>query len=49
MKTLPKGAVMINSTSSPVWPYPAFVFKKATWAVVDLFFFLADLPMTAGL
>jgi len=49
LKSLPKQAILINSTTSPVWPYPAYIFKKATWAVIDLFFFLPNLTMTSGL
>lgn len=37
---------MIQSTSSHAWPYPAFIFKKATWAFIDLIFFLPEVPMT---
>lgn len=39
-KYLPEGAILIQSTSSHAWPYPAFIFRKATWAYVDLIFFL---------
>ena len=46
VKTMPKGSIVIQSTTSNSWPYPAFLYKRATWAVVDLFFFLPDLPMT---
>lgn len=42
----PKNAIVVQSTSSHVWPYPAFMFKKATWAFVDLIFFLPEVPMT---
>jgi len=48
LKSLPKNAIIINSTTSPVWPNPAFIFKKATWAFVDLFFLLSNLTMTSG-
>ena len=37
---------MIQSTTTHVYPYPSFIFKKATWAVIDLFFFLPEIPMT---
>ena len=37
---LPKNSIIIQSTTSHIWPYPAYLFKKATWAVIDLFFFL---------
>ena len=45
-KFLPKGWIVIQSTSSCTWPYPALMYKKATWAAIDLFFFLPDIPMT---
>lgn len=45
-KYLPEGAILIQSTSSHAWPYPAFIFRKATWAYVDLIFFLPEIPMT---
>lgn len=46
LKSLPKNAIMAQSTSSHAWPYPAFLFKKATWAFIDLIFFLPEIPMT---
>jgi hypothetical protein len=49
MKSLPKNAISIHSTTSPVWPYLTFIFKKAIWAVVDLLFFLPGLTITSGL
>lgn len=45
-KHLPKNSIIIQSTTSHAWPYPAYLFKKATWAVIDLFFFLPEIPMT---
>lgn len=45
-KNLPSGSIVIQSTSSHAFPYPAFLFKRGTWSVIDLFFFLPDLPMT---
>ena len=42
----PKNSIIIQSTSSHAWPYPSFLFKKATWAFVDLIFFLPEIPMT---
>lgn len=49
MKSLPRNSFIIHSTTSPVWPYLTYIFKKATWAVVDLLFFLPGLLMTSGL
>lgn len=46
VSVMPKGAIVVQSTTSNSWPYPAFLYRRATWAVVDLFFFLPDLPMT---
>lgn len=45
-KFLPERAILIQSTSSHAWPYPSFIFKKATWAFIDLLFFLPEIPMT---
>ena len=49
LKALPKGSILIHSTTSPVWPYLSYLFKKATWAIIDLFYFLPALVMTSGL
>jgi starch synthase len=43
---LPEKAILIQSTSSHAWPYPAYIFKRATWAYIDLIFFLPEIPMT---
>jgi hypothetical protein len=48
MKMLPKGTILIHSTTSPVWPYLSYVFKQATWAVIDLFYLMPMLVMTTG-
>lgn len=48
LKSLPKGTILLNSTTSPIWPYLPFIFKKATWAVIDLFFLLPHLTITSG-
>ena len=37
---------MIQSTTNHIYPYPSLIFKKATWAVIDIFFFLPEIPMT---
>jgi hypothetical protein len=44
--TFPKNAILIQSTTSHTWPYPAYIFRRATWAMIDLFFFLPEIPMT---
>ena len=49
MKSLPRNSFLIHSTTSPVWPFLAYIFKKATWPVVDLLFLLPGLVMTSGL
>lgn len=49
MKSLPKQSLIVHSTTSPVWPYLTFIFKRAIWAVVDLLFLLPGLTMTSGL
>ncbi|KAL4507061.1 hypothetical protein ABPG72_001854 [Tetrahymena utriculariae] len=43
---LPQGSFVIQSTTYHTWPYPALLYKKGTWAAVDLFFTLCDIPMT---
>lgn len=45
-KVLPEGSFVVQSTTYHTWPYPALLYKKGTWAAVDLFFFLNDIPMT---
>ena len=47
-KALPIGAIVVNSTTSPVWPNIAYVFKQATWTVIDLLFLMPNLVMTSG-
>ena len=45
-KAYPSGSVVIQSTTYHAWPYPALIYKRGTWAAVDLFFLLNDIPMT---
>lgn len=45
-KNLPSGSIVIQSTTSHALPYPALIFKRALWSVIDLYFFLPDIPMT---
>lgn len=45
-KLWPSGAIVIQSSTSHVWPYPAFLFKKGAWSYIDLLFFLPDIPIT---
>ncbi len=45
-RILPKNSILIQSTTNHIYPYPALIFKKATWAFIDLFFFLPEIPMT---
>lgn len=43
---LPDGAVVIQSSSGQVWPYPALLYGRGNWSAVDLLFTLPDVPMT---
>lgn len=45
-KDLPEGALIVQSTSGQVWPYPALLYGRGNWSAVDLLFSLPDLPMT---
>jgi hypothetical protein len=45
-KSLPSGAIVIQSTTSHSWPTPALLFKRGTWSFIDLMFFLPHIPMT---
>lgn len=45
-KFLPEGAIQLQSSSAHVWPYPAYIFKRGTWAVADILFFQSDVPIT---
>lgn len=45
-KFQPDGSLVVQSTTSHSWPYPALLYKRGTWAAVDLIFFLPDIPMT---
>ena len=43
---LPEGSILIQSSTTNVWPYPAYLYGKATWAAVDILHFMPDIPMT---
>jgi hypothetical protein len=43
---LPTGSIFIQSTTYHTWPFPALLFKRGTWAAIDLFFFLPNITMT---
>jgi len=45
-KSLPEGSIVIQSTTGYNLPYPGNLFKRGTWSVIDLFFFLPDIPIT---
>jgi len=45
-KFLPEGAVLVQSSSSHSWPYPAHLYGRGAWSAVDLLFFMPDIPMT---
>ncbi len=42
----PEGALIVQSSSSHCWPYPALLYKRGVWPAVDVMFFLCDIPMT---
>ena len=43
---LPEGALLVQSSSGQVWPYPALLYGRGNWSAVDLLFGLPDVPMT---
>ena len=45
-KGLPEGALLIQSSSGQVWPYPALLYGRGNWSAIDLLFTLPDIPMT---
>ena len=45
-QNLPEGALLVQSSSGQIWPYPALLYGRGNWAAVDLLFSLPDIPMT---
>ena len=45
-RTLPEGAIVIQSSSGHSLPYPALLYGKGTWAAADVLLLLPDIPMT---
>lgn len=43
---VPEGSILIQSSTAHSWPYPAFLYGKASWAAVDILFLLPDIPIT---
>jgi len=43
---LPEGAILLQSSTAHSWPYPAYLYGKATWAAVDILYFMPDIPIT---
>jgi starch synthase len=43
---LPEGALLVQSSSGQIWPYPALLYGRGNWCAVDLLFSLPDIPMT---
>ena len=43
---MPEGSIMMQSSTSHQWPYPAYLFGKGAWAAVDILHFLPDIPIT---
>jgi len=45
-QNLPEGAILVQSSSGQVWPYPALLYGRGNWSAIDLLFTLPDVPMT---
>ena len=45
-RTLPEGAIVIQSSSGHSLPYPALIYGKGTWAATDVLLLMPDIPMT---
>ena len=45
-KFMPEGSILLQSSSSHNWPYPAYLYGKKAWAAVDVLYFLPDIPIT---
>lgn len=45
-ENLPEGAILVQSSSGQVWPYPALLYGRGNWSAIDLLFSLPDVPMT---
>ena len=43
---MPRGSVLVQSSTAHSWPYPAYLYGKGAWAAVDTLFFMPDLPIT---
>ena len=43
---LPDGAILLQSSTAHSFPYPAYLYGRATWAAVDIIFLLSDIPIT---
>jgi hypothetical protein len=43
---LPTGSILLQSSASHFWPYPAYIYGKGSWAAVDILYFLPDIPIT---
>jgi len=45
-RELPEGALLVQSSTGQIWPYPALLYGRGTWSAIDLLFTLPDIPMT---
>ena len=45
-QNLPEGAILVQSSSGQMWPYPALLYGRGNWSAIDLLFTLPDVPMT---
>lgn len=45
-KTMPAGAILVQSSTGHSLPYPALLYGRGAWAAVDVLFFLPFIPVT---
>ena len=43
---LPNGTIQLQSSTSHILPYPAYLYGQGTWAAIDVLFFMPDQPIT---
>ena len=43
---MPEGFIQLQSSTAHSWPYPAYMYGKASWAAVDILYFMPDIPIT---
>ena len=43
---MPEGSIIMQSSTAHSWPYPAYLYGRATWAAVDILYLMPDIPIT---